>query len=156
MALPHALWLKDNLPAATARTMAKLKENEISSYPLQVLTGTGSLILAVLGFAIVTVIVFAIAFRKPLLTALLACSADIRLLERILLFAALGILVLIVFGGATNIKDRWLVPILFVVPLYFCMKLEADGYASKEGLRRFMAIALFVMIAIPVAMFARV
>jgi lipopolysaccharide core galacturonosyltransferase RgtB len=154
--LPHAMWLKDNLPAATARTLDKLKESDIPSYPLQVLTGTGSLLMAILGFAIVTVIVFAIAFRKPLMTSLRASSADIRLLERIVLFALLGIMVLIIFGGATNIKDRWLVPILFVTPLYFCMKLEAAGYTSKQGVRRFTAIALFVMIAIPIALFARV
>ena len=156
VALPHALWLKDNLPAATARTLEKLKENEIPSYPLQVLTGTGSFLLAIIGFAVVTVVVFAIAFRKPLIASMRASSQDIRLLERILLFAVLGIMLVIVFGGATNIKDRWLVPILFLSPLYFCMKLEAANYTSRDGLRRFMGIALFVMVAIPIAMIARV
>jgi len=156
LALPHALWLKDHLAAASARTLSKLKENEAASYPLQVLTGTGSLALAIVGFAVVTALIFAITFRKPLLSSLRASSRDITLVERILLFAALGIIVLIVFGGATNIKDRWLVPVLFVAPLYFCMKLEAAGVDTRDGVRRFLAVIMVVMIAMPIAMFGRV
>lgn len=156
LALPHALWLKDHLAAASARTLSKLKENEAASYPLQVLTGTGSFALAIVGFVAVTVLAFAIAFRKPLLASLRTSSRDIALVERILLFSALGIVILIVFGGATNIKDRWLVPILFVAPLYFCMKLEAAGADTRDGIRRFVAIAIFTMIAMPIAMFGRV
>ncbi|MGO8396702.1 hypothetical protein ACC760_40150, partial [Rhizobium ruizarguesonis] len=45
-----------------------------------------------------------------------------RLIERMMLVFLAGILLLIFFGGAAGIKDRWLVPMLFILPLYFSQK----------------------------------
>ena len=116
---------QDNLGFATARTLEKLTDNDHASYILQVLTGTGSLLLAVIGFCAVTVLVFAIVFRKPLLSAFSGSSEWTRLFGRMMLFSMLGILMLVFFGGASQVKDRWLVPLFFVMPLYLALKIEA-------------------------------
>ncbi|WP_310298676.1 glycosyltransferase family 39 protein [Rhizobium sp. BE258] len=154
--LPHALWLKDHLTAASEGTLGKLTENDAANYPLQLLAGMGSFAEAIAGFVLATALIFAVTFRKALFNSLTASSRDIALVERILLFSAVAILALIVFGHATNIKGRWLIPILFVAPLYLCMKIEAAGVVSWPGVQRLMAIIVFAMVALPIAMAGRI
>jgi 4-amino-4-deoxy-L-arabinose transferase-like glycosyltransferase len=156
IATPHLFWLKDNLGFATARTLEKLTDNDHASYILQVLTGIGSLLLAVIGFCAVTVVVFAIVFRKPLLSAFSGSSEWTRLFGRMMLFSMLGILMLVFFGGASQVKDRWLVPLFFVMPLYLALKIEASKIDAGQALRRFMPIVAIIMIAVPSILFGRV
>ncbi|RUL96761.1 ArnT family glycosyltransferase [Rhizobium chutanense] len=154
--LPHLFWLKDNLDFATARTLEKMTASDNASYPMQVAMGVSSLALAVISFAGLTVAVFATVFGKKLRSALAAQSEWTRLLERMMLVFLTGILLLIVFGGAAGIKDRWLVPMLFIVPLYFCLKIEAAGEETDKAFRRFMPIVTVIMIGVPAALYGSV
>ncbi|MDF0698830.1 glycosyltransferase family 39 protein [Rhizobium sp. MC63] len=154
--LPHLFWLKDNLDFATARTLEKMTASGDASYLMQVTMGVSSLVLATLSFAGLTVAVFAIVFGKSLRPALTAGSEWTRLIERMLLVFLIGILLLIVFGGAAGIKDRWLVPMLFILPLYFCLKIDAAGVVTDKAFRRFMAVVAVIMIAVPAALYGSV
>ncbi|QKK24445.1 ArnT family glycosyltransferase [Rhizobium hidalgonense] len=154
--LPHLFWLKDNLDFATARTLEKMTASGHASYPAQVAMGVSSLALATLSFAGLTVAVFAIVFGRSLRPALTVGSQWTRLLERMMLVFLVGILFLIVFGGAAGIKDRWLVPMLFLLPLYFCLKIEAAGVATDRPFRRFLAIVAIIMIGVPAALYGSV
>ncbi|RWX09607.1 hypothetical protein EHI42_26875 [Rhizobium hidalgonense] len=154
--LPHLFWLKDNLDFATARTLEKMTASGHASYPAQVAMGVSSLALATLSFAGLTVAVFAIVFGRSLRPALTVGSQWTRLLERMMLVFLVGILFLIVFGGAAGIKDRWLVPMLFLLPLYFCLKIEAAGVATERAFRRFIVIVAVIMIGVPAALYGSV
>ncbi|MBB4237417.1 ArnT family glycosyltransferase [Rhizobium esperanzae] len=154
--LPHLFWLKDNLDFATARTLEKMTASGHASYPAQVAMGVSSLALATISFAGLTVAVFAIVFGRSLRPALTAGSQWTRLLERMMLIFLAGILLLIVFGGAAGIKDRWLVPMLFILPLYFGLKIEAAGAATDRPFRRFLAIVAIIMIGVPAALYGSV
>jgi len=154
--LPHLFWLKDNLDFATARTLEKMTASGHASYGAQVAMGISSLALAIISFAGLTVAVFALVFGKGLRPALTGSSEWTRLLERMMLVFAAGILLLIVFGGAAGIKDRWLVPMLFIVPLYFCLKVEAAGVETGKAFRRFMPVVAVIMIGVPAALYGSV
>lgn len=154
--LPHLFWLKDNLDFATARTLEKMTASGHASYGAQVAMGISSLALAIISFAGLTVAVFALVFGKGLRPALATGSEWTRLLERMMLVFAVGILLLIVFGGAAGIKDRWLVPMLFIVPLYFCLKIEAAGVETDRAFRRFMPVVAVIMIGVPAALYGSV
>ncbi|AHG44663.1 membrane protein [Rhizobium leguminosarum bv. trifolii CB782] len=154
--LPHLFWLKDNLDFATARTLEKMTASGHASYPAQVAMGVSSLALATLSFAGLTAAVFAIVFGRSLRPALTVGSQWTRLLERMMLVFLVGILFLIVFGGAAGIKDRWLVPMLFLLPLYFCLKIEAAGVATERAFRRFIVIVAVIMIGVPAALYGSV
>ena len=65
------------------------------------------------------------------------------------------LLLLVVFGGASYIKDRWLVPLLFLVPIYLGAKLEASGETVAGASRRFGAIVVAVMVIVPFVLFFR-
>jgi len=154
--LPHLFWLKDNLDFATARTLEKMTASGDASYFMQVTMGVSSLALAIISFAGLTVAVFAIVFGKALRPALTAGSEWTQLIERMMLVFLIGILFLIVFGGAAGIKDRWLVPMLFILPLYFCLKIEAAGVTTGRAFRRFMVAVAIIMIGVPAALYASV
>ncbi|MGO7171902.1 ArnT family glycosyltransferase [Rhizobium leguminosarum] len=154
--LPHLFWLKDNLDFATARTLEKMTASGDASYLTQVAMGVSSLALATISFAALTVAVFAIVFGKSLRPALGSGSEWTRLLERMMLVFLAGILLLIVFGGAAGIKDRWLVPMLFILPLYFCLKIEAAGVETGKAFRRFMPVVAVIMIGVPAALYGSV
>ncbi|MBY5756551.1 hypothetical protein HFO07_07790 [Rhizobium leguminosarum] len=154
--LPHLFWLKDNLDFATARTLEKMTASGDASYLTQVAMGISSLALATISFAGLTVAVFAIVFGKSLRPALGSGSEWTRLLERMMLVFLAGILLLIVFGGAAGIKDRWLVPMLFILPLYFCLRIEAAGVTTDTAFRRFIPILAVIMIGVPAALYGSV
>ncbi|MGR9175090.1 ArnT family glycosyltransferase [Rhizobium leguminosarum] len=154
--LPHLFWLKDNLDFATARTLEKMTASGHASYLTQVAMGVSSLALAIISFAGLTVAVFTLVFGRSLRPALGSGSEWTRLLERMMLVFLAGILLLIVFGGAAGIKDRWLVPMLFILPLYFCLKIEAAGVATDRAFRRFMPLVAVIMIGVPAALYGSV
>ncbi len=153
--LPHALWLLDHLALASGGTMDKLSDGStgISS---QILEGLLSLATAILGFSAVTVAVFAIVFRGDLWKALSAGNRWTALIEAMMAFFLLALLLLILFAGAAHIKDRWLTPLLLVLPLYLCLKIEAAGLGNALQLKRFAPIAAAIMIAVPAILFIRV
>ncbi|TBC93547.1 hypothetical protein ELH26_05720 [Rhizobium leguminosarum] len=154
--LPHLFWLKDNLDFATARTLEKMTASGHASYLKQVGMGVSSLALAIISFAGLTVAVFALVFGKSLRPALGSGSEWTRLLERMMLVFLAGILLLVVFGGAAGIKDRWLVPMLFILPLYFCLKIEAADVVTDRAFRRFMPLVAVIMIGVPAALYGSV
>ncbi|MFS2176302.1 ArnT family glycosyltransferase [Rhizobium pisi] len=156
LTLPHLFWLKDNLHFATARTLEKMTASDNASYPMQVAMGVGSLGLAIIGFAGLTMAVFAAVFGKSLRAAFTAHSEWTRLLERMMLVFVIGILLLIVFGGAAGIKDRWLVPMLFILPLYLCLKIEAAGVETDKAFRRFLPVVAVIMIGVPAVLYGSV
>ena len=154
--LPHALWVLDHLQSATESTLDKLGEDEVGSGLAQIADGGASLTLAVLGFSAVTTVIFLALFGKGMVTALKTGSVWTRLIERTVLFCLAAIVLMIVFGGAEHIKDRWLTPILLPLPLYLCLKAEAGGLQANRAFRGMVTIALVVMIAIPATLYGRV
>lgn len=152
---PHALWLVDHIDVATERTMGKLSDGT-TGLSYQIVGGFVSLALAILSFSIVTVIAFAAVFRGRLLKALSCGSRRTALIERMMLVSLLALALLVVFGGAEHIKDRWLTPLLLILPLYLCLKLEAAGGEDALQLKRFLAVPLIIMLVVPAILFGRV
>lgn len=152
---PHVLWLADHLGLATERTMEKLSEGT-TGLSSRIGGGFASLALAILSFSSVTVIVFAAVFRESLWKALSHGNRWTALIERMMVVFLLALSLLIVFGGAEHIKDRWLTPLLLILPLYLCLKVEAAGGKDALHLKRFLPVPLIVMLAVPAILFGRV
>ncbi|SOC39981.1 dolichyl-phosphate-mannose-protein mannosyltransferase [Rhizobium subbaraonis] len=152
---PHALWLFDHLALASGGTMEKLSDGS-TTISSQILEGLLSLVTAILGFSAVTVVVFAIVLRGNLWRALSAGNRWTALIEAMMAIFLLALLLLILFAGAAHIKDRWLTPLLLVLPLYLCLKIEAAGLGNALQLKRFAPIAAAIMIAVPAILFGRV
>lgn len=154
--LPHAVWLLQNLDLATQGTLDKLSGGEPTSKLMQVLLGLGSLAGALVGFGGITILVFAVVYRRSLLKSLPEHSRWSGLLGRMML-AALALLVLLVLvTDSSNIKDRWLSPIFILLPLYLATKFDHPSIDDGRHLDRFWPVARFLLIVLPLVMLFRV
>lgn len=119
--LPHGMWLLQHIDQAATGTLDKMPEGtDGAGYLRNVATGLGSILLAAAAFAVVPVLVY---------TAVCWClrrhavpdfrSPDSRFF--ISLYGSfLALLVCIVATGEVGkIKDRWMMPMLFSLPLAF-------------------------------------
>ncbi|MCX7302730.1 MAG: glycosyltransferase family 39 protein [Hyphomicrobiales bacterium] len=152
--LPHAVWFFGHVDEATDRTVLKLTADAGTGRFDQISAGFFSLTGALAAFAGPTLLVFAIAYRGALTRAWASQTDWTRLIGRMFL-AALVLLLLIVLAGASNIKDRWLVPLFFLLPIYLCAKIEAAGETSPAAGRRFAGVVLAVMAIVPLVLFTR-
>lgn len=152
---PHGLWFLDHVGEATSRTMLKLTADADGSRLDQIGKGILSLAGAIAAFTLPTLAVFAIAFGRTLFGSWKAESQWTRLIGRMFLASLVVLLLLVFFAGASNIKDRWLVPLFFLLPIYLCAKIEASGEAFAGASRRFGAIILAIMVIVPLVLFTR-
>lgn len=154
IALPHGLWFLDHVSDATGRTLGKLRSGSDGAGLAQIVTGVVSLAGAIAAFALPTLVAFLIAFGRTLLVSWRAESDWTRLFGRMLAISV-GMLLVVVILGASDIKDRWLVPLLFPLPVYLAAKMEASGEPLGAAPRRFGFIVLAIMAIVPLALFAR-
>jgi hypothetical protein len=151
---PHAFWLVDHFRRATTNTILRLTVDAGEGGFVQIGHGMLSLAGALAAFVLPTLLVFWIAFGRALPQALRADNEWSRLIGRMFL-ATLVLLVIVVLAGASNIKDRWLVPVFFLLPIYLCAKLEALGEVVPGAARRFGWVTATIMVAIPLVIFLR-
>lgn len=151
---PHAFWLVDHFRRATTNTILRLTVDAGEGGLVQIGHGMLSLAGALAAFVLPTLLVFWIAFGRALPQALRADNEWSRLIGRMFL-ATLVLLVIVVLAGASNIKDRWLVPVFFLLPIYLCAKLEALGEVVPGAARRFGWVIATIMVAIPLVIFLR-
>ncbi|CAN7583480.1 ArnT family glycosyltransferase [Rhizobium sp. LjRoot254] len=153
---PHAMWFLDNVDVATGRTLGKLTQDASADRASQITGGLFSLAVALIAFGSLTVIAFWISFGRRFHESWAASSPWTRLVGRMFLILIVALILLVVFGGASLIKDRWLTPFFFMLPLYLSLKLDALNQTIGNAPKRFGWIAVLIMIAIPLALFARV
>ncbi|WP_337266427.1 glycosyltransferase family 39 protein [Oryzifoliimicrobium ureilyticus] len=156
IAFPHLIWLKGNIAQATAETVDKMSTGDSSVRLYQIAKGLFSFTAAIGGFGALTFILYLAAFRKRLLHSLTAEDRWTAFIERLLLLFAFFIVMIVVFGGASNIKDRWLTPVMLVLPAYLCLKMKASNAADHLTFRRFLPICIAVMVIIPTILGGRV
>ena len=152
---PHAVWFLEHVHEATGRTLLKLTVGADGSRLDQIGRGFVSLACAIATFTLSTLAAFAIAYGSALPRSWKAQSQWTRLFGRMFAMSFAVLLLLVVFGGASYIKERWLVPLLFLLPIYLCAKLEASGETFAGASRRFGAIVLAVMVLVPLVLFTR-
>jgi 4-amino-4-deoxy-L-arabinose transferase-like glycosyltransferase len=153
---PHMLWLRDNLDLVITQTLDRIPHHVAIDRNAQIIEGLFSLAIALAGFFVPVILVYWLAFGRRFSQARQASSPWTRLLGRMFLLVLLSLLALIVFGRASAIHDRWLVPVFFALPLYFSLKLDALNQTIGNAPKRFGAIAILILIAVPVVLAARV
>jgi 4-amino-4-deoxy-L-arabinose transferase-like glycosyltransferase len=152
--LPHALWFLGNFDVATGRTLAKLTDGADGNGLGQIANGVASLAGAFIAFVLPTLLVFLIAFGGALPRAWPAQNQWTRLFGW--MFAISFVLLLVVvFLGASDIKDRWLVPIFVLLPIYLAAKLDAGGEPLGSAPGRFGVMVIAIMVTVPLALATR-
>lgn len=146
---PHGLWFLQHMDVATGRTLGKLHIEENAGLLATRAEGLLSLALALVGFCALTLALFAVIFGRGLREALRAENIWTRLIGRMMVIILIALACMILFTGATHIKDRWLAPFFLVLPLYLCLKIEASGRPTLEGaLRRTLGISAVIAVLV--------
>lgn len=151
---PHALWLLDNFDEASQRTLQKLAGDETSLLG-GIAKGLGSLTVGVLSFLALTLIIFAAVYREHLKAVVRANNRWTRLVGRILVLSLGLIILMILFAGFENVRDRWLTPILLAAPLYLALKIDAAKIPVGVSFKRLWGVAIVIMVLIPLALALR-
>lgn len=154
--LPHAIWLFQNFEIASHDTVEKLQTDGQESKFRQIARGLSELPLTVLSFCALTVVVYASAAREKFWPALRVGNQRTRLVKVMFGVLLIFLLILVFFMGTAELKTRWVSPVLFILPLYLCMKLDAYGIRHGDFLKRFMPIILLLMILIPASLVLRI
>jgi 4-amino-4-deoxy-L-arabinose transferase-like glycosyltransferase len=124
---PYVLWLFDHMPLMFGHAAAKLA----GQTPPPSLRGTAVNLFRVLSAAVRFVIplvpIYVVLFPK-LLTAPSSRMPDRQLygclLERFFLAGMALLVAATLLFGVSFAKDRWLQPLLFLTPLYLCLRLQ--------------------------------
>lgn len=152
--LPHALWFIENLKLASSVTVARMGEEADGTSRLgQIAIGLGNL--AAIGFIIAApaLAVFGLAFGKTAPKSWTTGTVESRFFGSFLA-TILAILVILIFAVTfTTVRDRWMLPLLQMLPLYLALKLEAQGLDPEAALRRLMPVALGIILLLPIATF---
>lgn len=147
--LPHTVWLLQNTELATQETMHRMSAYAQGEYLMNVGKGTLDLVAANVTFVAIFVVCFIWLFRKQFNVRL---SPAVRLLLTYICITFLAVFTIIIVTEATNIKERWLQPYLFIVPMVLFLMTDLEK-AGEKRLQIYISLTtLFcvtVLIAIP-------
>jgi len=161
---PHALWFFQHMQEATSNTLGKMTDDDLTGMA-QIVGGMKSLSTAVIASAAPTLLLLLIPFADivassrrahPQASMLRSGNEWSRLIGRMMLIVIVALALMVLFGGVSAIKDRWLAPCFLLLPLYLCLKIEAAGLETPGQLRRFMAVAVAIMVIVPAVLYGRV
>ncbi len=151
---PHALWLLDNFNDASQGTLKKLAGDDAGLIG-GIASGLGSLTIGFFSFVALTAIIFAAVYREYIKAIMRARSRWTRLVGRILVLSLGLIVLMILFAGFENVRDRWLTPLLLATPLYLALKVDAAKIPVEVSLKRLWGVAIIIMLLIPTALAVR-
>lgn len=146
---PHAVWLAGHFDAATAGSFEKLKAKELSAF-----RSLAKLAECLFRFAAVALVAFAVAFPRFWLKAGdRSPRPNSRWLGWFIGSGLVGLGVMMVASRATDLSERWLLPLLFCLPIALYLR-ATDLTPIAE--RRFAWCLGIAATAVPVALAAHV
>ncbi|EPE99065.1 glycosyltransferase family 39 protein [Rhizobium grahamii] len=147
--LPHGLWLIDNLSLAATRTLHTMAQEAPTGAFAKLIKGPTEFFGQVLVILAPLVAVYAIIFGKKFLRSLRPTTVWAHFFDTIFLVIGLQVLLLVFAIGITSMRDRWVLPLLFLMPIAFCLKMQARGIRAEDFAKRFFIVPLAVMIVVP-------
>ena len=147
----YLLWMTENRDIVFSATHKFKRETEAFWYK-----GPTSLVLKSIFFLSPLWLILVLLFPRGLMSSPHAArSVGTRLVHRLLLLLAVALLVVVLAGKVTYVKDRWLQPLLFIVPLVFFARLDQDALSTRRW-RIFLGLAGSAALAVYLAFTLRV
>jgi 4-amino-4-deoxy-L-arabinose transferase-like glycosyltransferase len=152
---PHTLWLIDNLRFASEVTLKRMAEDAPGNRFLQIGRGIGRIIVgSVIIAALPTALVLLAAHGNKVRNDHNSETPWVRFF--LTYFAAImAIMVAVVLATTmTEVRDRWLLPLLMPFPLLLCLWLENRIGNIGQFVKRFLPIPMALLVVIPLAVLA--
>ncbi len=134
--LPHALWVLNNLQAATVGTINSMRDDATGDPLIDRLNGIVMLIASTLDSVVPILAIAFIGFRRDLAKTWAMGSLWTRVIGRafLLCLALVGVIGIVL--GATTISQKWLSPFVMLLPLYLCLKLDLSPVDKPHATAR--------------------
>ena len=149
MFLPHAVWMVSNMDRVLTTTVHTMSAQDAGNKLSDIGVGLVELLKTGVAIVIPTTVIFLLIFRQSFLRSLRAKSEWSDFVGRILVSTLVILLGLILAITLTEFRDRWLLPFLFLLPLYFCLKLDAAGKQSQADIKKFLYVPAAMIVALP-------
>jgi 4-amino-4-deoxy-L-arabinose transferase-like glycosyltransferase len=157
--LPHGLWVLQHFDTAAGGTIEQMKDESTTDFLLNVLAGMRSLLVATISFITPIWLIYLLVCRPFFgkVNRTVRWRPSTEALFFLCLYAGyVGCIVIMVLSGeVTRVKDRWMQPMLFSAPLLFFLLLP--GLAQPAVFRRIMKVAVFTaacfLIALPLRVY---
>lgn len=149
---PHGFWLLDHLDLATRSSLDKMAEAaDGRSLAGQIAIGLFSLIGTGAAIMVPSAVLIALVFGRDVPRLLRASGFWSRFLGMFLLAIAVELVLIVFLTTFTSVRDRWLLPFIYVLPLYLASKASAAALDAKQALRRLLPVLAVALPLIPVA-----
>ncbi|AQT47668.1 ArnT family glycosyltransferase [Bartonella choladocola] len=149
-------------PASVVARANKLAMGKTGGFFTDRLTGLADFFTASLGFVSIALIIALIlaglhSFSNSKVSRLTTRDENKaeHLIYHILLFGILLVVALVLVLGITNVKDRWLQPLLFLAPAYFAIVLSRLCYSLKY-VRAFGVIGAIAGLVVPFVLYLNI
>ena len=152
LVLPHSLWLFENLRFASEVTLKRMAEDAPGSRFLQIGRGIGRVIIgSIIIVALPTALILMSARGTKAQKEETADAVWVRFFLNYFI-AIMAIMAAVVLATTmTEVRDRWLLPLLMPFPLLLCLWLETRIGNITQFTRRFLPVPLALMIVVPIA-----
>jgi len=154
---PYLLWLQDHLAVATAKSY-KLGTAG-SAYLQNLVSGILSLADAYLLFMALFIVAFVLVFQPWRLyrqaTEARQHPLALRFLVRLFWVTLVIMLLFVAVSGTTSYRERWLLPLLFYVPVMILALVPGDRWDATR-VRRYQRLLLAMMLVVLLGMAGRV
>ena len=155
--MPHSLWLFENLQFASDVTLRRMAEEAPESRWMQILSGiahvfSGSVIVLVLPL----LMLFASCGRKAETVGQQQATPWLRFFLYYFIAFAAVLLVVIIATTMTEVRDRWLLPLVMPFPILAALWLERRPFDPTVFARKVLPVCLVVMAILPVALIVSV
>lgn len=137
----------------TLRQVNTLQREALSVVWLDYLHGSAELVRAIVSFITPLAVIFFILFCRRPANRVRNAGPFAALLARTLLFGVILCLVIVLLFRITNLKDRWMQPILFATAIYLPLLLRQQ--LGGKGIQRLLAVAAAVALVIMTLLPAR-
>ncbi|MBB3945439.1 4-amino-4-deoxy-L-arabinose transferase-like glycosyltransferase [Rhizobium skierniewicense] len=151
--IPHVFWLIDNLSFASEVTLERMAEDAPESRFLQIARGLGRFVSSsAIILALPALLLWLSARQEKKRPAATADTVWLRFFITYFIAIAILMTTVILMTTMTELRDRWLLPLLLPFPILATLFLEQRVANVERVSGKFIPLGLFVMVIVPLAM----
>lgn len=152
VSLPHLFWLMDNLVFASEVTLKRMAEDAPESRFLQIARGLARFISGSLVIIAIPALLLWLGMRAEKKIPKQTQSVWFRFFLHYFIAIAALMTIVILMTTMTELRDRWLLPLLIPAPILAALYLERYLADPQRFVARFLPIPLIAMVIIPIAL----
>jgi 4-amino-4-deoxy-L-arabinose transferase-like glycosyltransferase len=150
--IPHVFWLMDNLTFASEVTLKRMAEDAPESRFLQIARGLGRFLSSSAIIVALPTALLWLSARRGEKQAAKTESTWLHFFFNYFIAIAILMTLVILTTTMTELRDRWLLPLLLPFPILATLFIEQRVANTERLSDKFIPLALLIMMIVPVAL----